>query len=166
MRLYDAIDDGWILDVGPALVVNNDVVILGPIQFGIQRQHGRGRRVVGPVNVDTNVLAFVCLYTAIPADQRSHGSSHRQSTMPAAAWTRLAMVPLGLPGAGPARCRDRLRRRRENESKRHHSRLFIDFMAINLKRLACDLNSKKVGMRRAGMRDADLAGVWRWPRVR
>ena len=37
MRLDDAIDDGWIFDVGGALVMNDDIVLPGPIEFSVKR---------------------------------------------------------------------------------------------------------------------------------
>ena len=37
MRLDDAIDDGWIFNVGCAFVMNNDIVLFGPIEFSVKR---------------------------------------------------------------------------------------------------------------------------------
>lgn len=82
MRLDDSIQDGWVFDVGSALVVNDNIVLFSPIELSIQGQDGRCGAIVGPVDVDLDIgsglnafanglLLFRVIVAATTGDEQS-----------------------------------------------------------------------------------------------
>ena len=43
MNRHDAVDQRFIFDIGGTFIVDDDIIILGPVQLAVQRQDGSGR---------------------------------------------------------------------------------------------------------------------------
>ncbi len=59
MDLQDPIDHGHVFDVGRAFIVNDDIIVFGPIQLSIERQYGCSRRIIGPIDIDLDMSSFL-----------------------------------------------------------------------------------------------------------
>ena len=82
MGLDDAIQDGRVFYVSCTLVVDDDIVIFGPIELSVQGQDGGGGAIVGPVDVDLDIgsglntfanglLLFCVIVTAATRNEQS-----------------------------------------------------------------------------------------------